>query len=57
MPSIKSTLKGRQFFEMAFLRDCSIKVGCVITVIYSQEYTMYSSSVERRLDDLNVKYT
>ena len=53
MPSIKSILEGRQFFEMEILRECSIKTGYIMTIIYSQEYTMYSSAVERRLDALN----
>ena len=53
MPSIKSILEGRQFFEMAILRKCSIKAGCIMTVVYSQEYTIHSSAVERRLGALN----
>ena len=57
MHSIKSILEGRQFVKIAFLRAGSANMCYFFVVIYSQEYTPYSSLIGHKLETLNQKYT
>ena len=55
MPSIRNTLEGRQFFEMAFVRVSIIMICYIVILIHSNECHLYSRVIIRELEAPNNK--